>query len=108
MTSVTGGHRSAWSARDRNGHLRARADVRREVLPATHGAELRSSDGGRAVELVDRRVDPPRGPFRLAGQAFRYFTRGHVAPAAPHSRASERVRQVNRVVPPIPFGFDGV
>src|SRR5262249_20293157 len=107
MTSVTGGHRSAWSARDRNGHLRARADVRREVVPATHGAELRSSDGGWTVELVDRRVDPLRGPFSLAGQAFRYLTGGHIAPTAPHPPASERVRQVNRGVPPIPSGFDG-
>src|SRR5262249_44918604 len=84
-----------------------RVDVRREVVPATHGAELRRSDGGRAVELVDRGVDPLHGPFRLAGQAFGYLTGGHIAPTAANSGASERVRQVNRVVPAIPFGFDG-
>src|SRR5687767_12670468 len=91
---------------DRHDHLRARADMRRELVPATHGAELLGSDGVRTVELVDRRVDSPRRPFRLAGRGLRYLTGGYIAPAAPHSRASQRVRQVNRVVPPIPFALD--
>src|SRR6267378_670606 len=94
------------SSLDRHDHLRARADMRGELVPATHGAELRGSDGVRAVELVDRRVDPPRRPFRFAGRGLRHLTRGYIAPAAPHSRASQRVRQVNRVVPPIPFALD--
>src|SRR5438445_6055455 len=63
-------------------------------------------DGVRAVELVDRRVDPPRRPFRFAGRGLRHLTRGYIAPAATYSRASQRVRQVNRVVPPIPFALD--
>src|SRR5207245_7572072 len=91
---------------DRHDHLRARADMRRELVPAAHGAELCGSDGVRAVEFVDRRVHPPRRPFRFAGRSLRYLTRGYIAPAAPHSRASQRVRQVNRVVPPIPFALD--
>jgi hypothetical protein len=88
---------------DRHDHLRARADMRRELVPAAHGEELRGSDGVRAVELVDRRVDPPRRPFRVAGRGLRHLTRGYIAPAATYSRASQRVRQVNRVVPPIPI-----
>jgi hypothetical protein len=32
--------------------------MRRELVPATHRAELRGGDGIPAVELVDRRVDP--------------------------------------------------
>src|SRR5882724_3859698 len=48
------------SSLDRHDHLRARADMRGELVPAAHGAELWGSDGVRAVELVDRRVDPPR------------------------------------------------
>src|SRR6185369_6171422 len=91
---------------DRHNHLRARADMRRELVPATHRAELRGSDGVRAIELVDRRVDPPRRPFCFAGRGLRYLTRGYIAPAAPHARASQRVRQVNRVVPTIPFALD--
>src|SRR3989442_756978 len=80
--------------------------MRRELVPATHGAELRGGSGVRAVELVDRRVDPPRRPFRLAGYGLRHLTRGYIAPAAPHSRASQRVWQVNGVVPPIPLSLD--
>src|SRR5687767_3919767 len=91
---------------DRQDHLRARADMRRELVPATHGAELRGSDGVRAVELVDGRVDPLRRPFRLAGRDLRDLTGRNIAPAAPHSWASQRVRQVNGVVPPIPFALD--
>src|SRR6266850_6963215 len=94
------------SSLDGHDHLRARADMRGELVPATHGAELWGSDGVRAVELVDRRVDPPRRPFRFAGRSLRHLSRGYIAPAAPHSRASQRVRQVNRVIPPIPFALD--
>src|SRR5712664_3488791 len=91
---------------DRHDHLRARADMRGELVPAAHGAELWGSDGVRAVELVDRRVDPPRRPFRFAGRGLRHLTRGYIAPAAPYSRASLHFRQVNRVVPLIPFALD--
>jgi hypothetical protein len=93
-------------ALNRDNDLGARADVRGELVPATHRAELLGGDGVRGVQLVDRRVDPPRRPFRLTGRALRYLTGGDIASTTPHSRASQRVRQVDRVVPPIPFGFD--
>ena len=55
-------------------------------VPATHREELRGGDGVRAVQLVDRRVDPPRRPFRLTGRALRYLTGGDIASTTPHSR----------------------
>src|SRR5262245_9005930 len=94
------------SAPSRHDHLGAGAHVWRELVPATHGAELRSRDRVRTVQLVDRRVDAPWHPFRLAGRALRYLPRRNIPPAALHSRASECVWQVHRVVPPIPFGLD--
>src|SRR5688572_17236260 len=89
-----------------NDDLRARADVRSELVPATHREELRGGDGGRAVQLVDRRVDPARPPFRLTGRPLRYLTGGDIAPTSPHSRTFQRVRKMDRVVPPIPSGLD--
>src|SRR5712692_6473088 len=86
--------------------LRARADMRSKLVPATHGLELRGGGGARAVDLVDRRVYALRDLFRLAARGLRYLARRHITAALPHPRAFQRVRQVDRVVPPIPFGFD--
>src|SRR2546422_108963 len=94
-------------ATNRDDDLRARADMRSKLVPATHGLELRSGGGARAVDLVDCRVYALRGPVRLAARGLRYLPRGHITPAMPHPRAFQRVRQVDRVVPPVPFGFDG-
>src|SRR2546425_642408 len=52
------------SGRDHD--LRARADVRSKLVPATHGLELRGGGGALAVNLVDRRVYALRDLFRLA------------------------------------------
>src|SRR4029077_8114195 len=87
--------------------LGARADRRGELVPAAHGLELRGGDGARVVDLVDRRVYAPGDLFRLTPRALRYLARRHIAATAPDPRAFERVRQMNGVVPPIPFDFDG-
>src|SRR4029453_18949821 len=81
--------------------------MRGELVPAAHGLELRGGDDARVVDLVDRRVYAPGDLFRPAARALRYLARRYIAAAAPDPRAFERVRQMNGVVPPIPFGFDG-
>src|SRR5438094_9235412 len=77
---------------DRDDHLGAGADLQRELVPATHGAKFRGGDGSRAIELVDRRVDPARRPLGLAGRGLRDLTGGDVAPAMPYPGASQRIR----------------
>lgn len=90
---------------ERRHDLGTGSDVRRELVPAAHGLELRCVYHVGAGDFVDRGVDAGRVRGAVAAPGGADRSGGNVTFAAEHARASQRIGEVHGIVPEVPLGL---